>query len=114
MSFFISMEGEQGAVQHILGAYIARHSYEEQTRMATQVLTQADLFVDSKNLLCPMPIIKLSQAIKTIALGQTILTETTDPGSKYDIPAWARQTGNELLWSEQDDRVFRFLIRRDK
>ena len=80
--------------------------------MAVQIQTQADLFLDSKNLLCPMPIIKLSQAIKKLNTGQTILTETTDPGSQYDIAAWARQTGNELLSTEQDGRVFRFLIRK--
>lgn len=80
--------------------------------MSIAVQTQADLFLDSKNLLCPMPIIKLSQAIKKLNPGQTILTETTDPGSQYDIAAWARQTGNELLSTEQDGRVFRFLIRK--
>lgn len=80
--------------------------------MSTRVQTQADLFVDSKNLLCPMPIIRLSQAIKQIEPGQTLLTETTDPGSQYDIAAWARQTGNELVSTEQDGKVFRFLLRR--
>lgn len=82
--------------------------------MISQVETRADLYLDSKNLLCPMPIIKLSQAIKKIDVGQTILTETTDPGSQYDIAAWARQTGNELLSTEQDGRVFRFLIRKNR
>jgi tRNA 2-thiouridine synthesizing protein A len=82
--------------------------------MSALVQTQADLFVDSKNLLCPMPIIKLSKAIKTLNIGQTILTETTDPGSQYDIEAWARQTGNELISTEQDGKVYRFLIRRAK
>lgn len=80
--------------------------------MSATIQAQTDLFVDSKNLLCPMPIIKLSQAIKKIEVGQTILTETTDPGSQYDIAAWARQTGNELVLTEQDGRVFRFLVRR--
>lgn len=82
--------------------------------MSAAIQTQYDLFLDSKNLLCPMPIIKLTQAIKKIEPGQTILTETTDPGSQYDIEAWARQTGNELISKEQDGRVFRFLIRRSK
>ena len=82
--------------------------------MSALVQTQADLFVDSKNLLCPMPIIKLSQAIKKINVGQTILTETTDPGSKYDIDAWARQTGQELVSTEEDGKVFRFLIKKSK
>ena len=61
-----------------------------------------------------MPIIKLTQALKKIQVGQTILTETTDPGSQYDIAAWARQTGNELLSTEHEGTVFRFLVRRSK
>lgn len=75
---------------------------------------QADVFLDSRNLLCPMPIIKLAQAIKKIDIGQTILTETTDPGSQYDIAAWARQTGNELISSGHEGNVFQFLVRRAK
>lgn len=82
--------------------------------MAALAKTQYDLYLDSKNLLCPMPIIKLSQAIKKVEVGQTILTETTDPGSQYDIAAWARQTGNELISSEQDGGVFQFVVRRKK
>lgn len=82
--------------------------------MPVLVQANADLFVDSRNLLCPMPIIKLAQAIKKIGVGQTILTETTDPGSQYDIAAWARQTGHELLATENEGRVFRFHIRRSK
>jgi tRNA 2-thiouridine synthesizing protein A len=82
--------------------------------MSALVQTNADLFLDCKNLLCPMPIIKLSQAIKKIGVGQTILTETTDPGSQYDIAAWARQTGHELLSTENEGKVFRFLVRRNK
>ncbi len=82
--------------------------------MSALVPTVSDLFLDSKNLLCPMPIIKLSQAIKKISVGQTILTETTDPGSQYDIAAWARQTGHELLSTENEGKIFRFLVRRNK
>jgi tRNA 2-thiouridine synthesizing protein A len=82
--------------------------------MSAVIQTQHDLYLDSKNLLCPMPIIKLSQAIKQIGVGQTILTETTDPGSQYDIAAWARQTGHELLATGQEGHVFRFLVRRSK
>jgi tRNA 2-thiouridine synthesizing protein A len=80
--------------------------------MSALVRTHADLYLDSKNLLCPLPIIKLTQALKKIEVGQTILTETTDPGSKYDIEAWARQTGNELIEMQQDGKVYQFLVRR--
>lgn len=74
----------------------------------------ADRVLDCKNLLCPMPIIKLSQAIKALSIGQTIYLETTDPGSKYDIEAWARQTGNDLLETSEEQRVLKFLVRRAK
>lgn len=82
--------------------------------MSAAIQTQYDLFVDSKHLLCPMPIIKLTQAIKKINIGQTILTETTDPGSQYDIAAWARQTGHELISTAENDQVYSFLVRRTK
>ncbi len=70
------------------------------------------LELDCKNLLCPMPIIKIAQAIKLVPIGGTIRMETTDPGSKHDVAAWARQTGNELLETKQDGRIYTFLVRR--
>lgn len=73
---------------------------------------EADLFLDCKYLLCPMPIMKIAQAIKQLEIGQTLLMETTDPGSRFDLPAWARRTGHELLAVQSDEQVNRFLVRR--
>lgn len=72
----------------------------------------ADKTLDCTGLLCPVPIIKISKAIKEVEPGQTILMLATDPGSKPDIEAWQRKTGNELLQTEQDGKVYKFLIRR--
>ncbi len=80
--------------------------------MSAAVETQLEL--DCKNLLCPMPIIKISQAIKLIPVGGTIRMEATDPGSKHDMAAWARQTGNELLETQQNGRLYTFLVRRTR
>lgn len=76
--------------------------------------------VDARGLLCPMPIIKTTLAIKNIPVGGVLEVLATDPGSKADLPAWARMTGNELLDLSEDgernssERVFRFYIRRLK
>jgi tRNA 2-thiouridine synthesizing protein A len=76
--------------------------------------------VDARGLLCPMPIIKTTLAIKNVPVGAVLEVLTTDPGSKADLPAWARMTGNELLdLSEEAEknssqRLFRFFIRRLK
>jgi TusA-related sulfurtransferase len=70
------------------------------------------LELDCKDLICPVPIIKIAQAIKLVAIGGTIRMEATDPGSKHDVPAWARQTGHVLLETSQAGRVYTYLVRR--
>jgi tRNA 2-thiouridine synthesizing protein A len=68
--------------------------------------------VDYKGLFCPMPIVKISRAVKEIEVGQVLEMLADDPGSKADMQAWAKQTGQELLKIEEDGGVFRFYVRR--
>ena len=75
---------------------------------------KADHVLDCKGLLCPMPVIKISQAIKTIGVGQILEMQTTDPGSRPDMEAWTKQTGHELLASHEANGVFTFYVRRTK
>ncbi len=71
------------------------------------------LSLDFKGLLCPMPVVKLAQAIKQIQVGEVLEAVATDPGVMADIPAWARSTGNELVSLEKrDDKTFRFVVKR--
>lgn len=78
--------------------------------MAT--VLQADRVLDCKGLLCPMPVIKVNKEIKDMAVGQVLKMITTDPGSRPDMEAWARQTGHELLDVQTDDQVFIFYLRK--
>jgi tRNA 2-thiouridine synthesizing protein A len=70
--------------------------------------------LDCKGLLCPLPIIKLSKAIKTIEVGQVLEMLATDPGSVPDVEAFQSQTGHELVAKSSEAGVFRFLMRRTK
>ncbi len=70
--------------------------------------------VDYKGLFCPMPIVKISKDIKDIKVGQVLEMLATDPGSRADMDAWAKQTGNELLDVREEDGVFKFYVRRTK
>jgi len=72
----------------------------------------ADKVLDCTGLLCPIPVIKTSKAIKEIEVGQVLKMIATDPGAPADMEAWAKQTGNELLASEKEDGTFVFYIRR--
>ena len=67
-----------------------------------------------KGLLCPMPIVKIAQAIKEIQVGDTLEAVATDPGVMADVPAWCRSTRNELVSLNKVEKEFHFVVRRAK
>jgi tRNA 2-thiouridine synthesizing protein A len=73
-----------------------------------------DKVLDCSGMLCPVPVIKTSKAIKEIQVGQVLKMIATDPGAPPDMEAWARQTGNELLDSHKEGDKFIFYFRRVK
>ena len=68
--------------------------------------------MDLKGLPCPQPVIKVSKGIKQVEIGQIIEEQTTDPGSLTDFPAWARTSGNEIVKTEQENKLIKFFIKR--
>jgi tRNA 2-thiouridine synthesizing protein A len=68
--------------------------------------------LDTKGLNCPLPILKAKKAIKDLQSGDVLEILATDPGSVKDFEAFARATGNELMESNEDDGVFRFLLKK--
>jgi tRNA 2-thiouridine synthesizing protein A len=72
----------------------------------------ADQVLDAKGLNCPLPILKAKKALKEMATGATLQILATDPGAVADFQAFCRTTGNELLESKQDGKLYTFLIKR--
>lgn len=73
------------------------------------------LSLDFKGLLCPMPVVKIAQAMKQIQVGETVEATATDPGVVADIPAWARTSGNELVSMDKlEPKLFKFVVKRVK
>ncbi|MEZ5116607.1 MAG: sulfurtransferase TusA family protein [Candidatus Nanopelagicales bacterium] len=72
----------------------------------------ADQVLDCSGLQCPLPVIKTSQKIKEMEVGQVLELLATDPGVEPDMNAWTKRTGNELLGITRDGEVFHVLIRR--
>jgi TusA-related sulfurtransferase len=70
--------------------------------------------VDYKGLFCPMPIVKVSKDIKEIEVGQVLEMLADDPGSKPDMEAWVKQTGHEMVDTQEEGGVFKFYVRRNK
>ena len=68
--------------------------------------------LDLKGLACPMPIVKVSKGIKEVEVGEVLEAQTTDPGSLTDFPAWAKTSGNEIVKTDQEEKLIKFFIKR--
>ena len=65
-----------------------------------------DKLLDASGLLCPMPVVKAGKVIRGLEDGQILKIIATDRGAIADFPAWADDTGNELLeWHEEDGKL---------
>lgn len=53
--------------------------------------------LDCRNLRCPMPIVRISQTMKSMACGERLLVEASDPAFQADLEAWVRRLGHRLV-----------------
>jgi len=68
--------------------------------------------VDARGQSCPGPLVSIAKALKEARAGDLLELLATDPGSKSDIPAWAKLSGNELLDATEEDGTFRYVLRK--
>jgi len=59
-------------------------------------------FLDARNLLCPMPVIRTQDRVKTLSTGDILEVRCTDPGALNDIPAWCRIHGHRVVETKED------------
>lgn len=76
--------------------------------------TEVASIIDAKGLACPLPVIRTKKGLAAVDIGQVVEVLCTDPGSVADFKAFANATGHELLASEQNGNVYRFLLKRTK
>ncbi len=70
--------------------------------------------LDARGLSCPMPIVKLSQAIKGMKIGEIIEVLASDPSFVPDVEAWCRKTGQTLVQINETPELIKAYIRKDK
>lgn len=59
--------------------------------------------LDARRILCPLPVIRTQDAVKTLQPGDVLRVTATDPGVVHDIPAWCRINGHTVLGIDQGD-----------
>ena len=75
---------------------------------------KSDVKLNLEGLLCPIPVVKVSQAVKNLPIGGILEATATDPGVLADIPAWTKSTGNELLSIERMGKTITFFVKKVK
>ena len=71
-----------------------------------------DQELDASGLNCPLPILRAKKSLAAMDSGQVLHIIATDPGSVKDFEAFAKQTGNELMESNEEGGKFTFLIKK--
>jgi tRNA 2-thiouridine synthesizing protein A len=71
-----------------------------------------DKVLDARGLACPMPVVKAGKEMKALGPGQVLKILATDRGSIADIPAWAEDSGNELVEWREEGSTFVFFVRK--
>ena len=59
--------------------------------------------LNARRLLCPLPVIRTQDKVKTLSSGAVLTVECTDPGVMQDIPAWCRINGHKVLETRSGD-----------
>ncbi len=59
--------------------------------------------LDVRGQLCPIPVIRTQNKVKTLQGGDILDILCTDPGTLSDIPAWCRIHGHKLINTQQGD-----------
>jgi tRNA 2-thiouridine synthesizing protein A len=75
-------------------------------------VTPSPVSLDLKGLKCPLPVLKTRKRLQSMAVGDALTVETTDPLAGIDIPHFCQQEGHELVASERQPDGHRFVIRR--
>jgi tRNA 2-thiouridine synthesizing protein A len=59
-----------------------------------------------------MPVLKTKKALEALEPGKILRVDLTDIGSKSDVPAMVKRTGNEILRMDEEGGVITFYIKK--
>lgn len=67
--------------------------------------------LDARRFLCPMPVIKTQDKVKTLNKDDQLTVYCTDPGVMHDIPAWCKINGHHVESAEKIGNDYIIVVR---
>lgn len=73
----------------------------------------ADLELDCRGLLCPLPVIELGKRYTEVPVGGLVAVVADDVAARTDVPAWCRMRAQEYVGEDvAADGTARYVVRR--
>ena len=66
--------------------------------------------LDTRGLLCPLPVLKLRKLVKSTKKKDKIKLITDDPAAIVDVPHFCNEQGHKILESTNEDGYDSFII----
>jgi tRNA 2-thiouridine synthesizing protein A len=60
--------------------------------------------LDARNLLCPLPVIRVQDRVRDLAAGDVLEVVCSDPGALLDIHAWCRLHGHRVIAAQDNGK----------
>lgn len=75
---------------------------------------QPNHLVDARGLNCPLPLLRLRQALHQMQHGERVRVLASDPNSQTDIRRYCERSGQQLLaqWQAENQTYFGFDIEK--
>ena len=70
------------------------------------------MLIDASGLPCPMPLLKLKQALHRLSTHDAVRLIATDPNSQIDILRFCQIAGHQVQLVKQQEQRFEFLIHK--
>ncbi|MDG1850486.1 MAG: sulfurtransferase TusA [Gammaproteobacteria bacterium] len=80
--------------------------------MTSENSNSTEHLLDARGLFCPEPVMLLHKKIREINEGEVLVLVATDPSTTRDVPKFCHFLGHELLSSAENDKVYRYSIRK--
>lgn len=71
-----------------------------------------EFHIDARELLCPLPVLKLRKRLQGVASGTTLHLMTTDPAAVVDVPHYCAESGHDLIATTTQDGVTTYQVRK--
>jgi tRNA 2-thiouridine synthesizing protein A len=75
-------------------------------------MTEYDIELDARGLMCALPLLRLKKALMAMASGQVVLVSATDPASVLDFGVYLDQAGHFLLERREQTGIYYYRIRK--